>query len=216
MLKHCLLASTFLALMLGFASEVSAGLSANAGYTSEYYYRGILQKTSSASAGLDYENGDFSMGTWAADVGDGLEVDLYGSYGFKLSEEASLSVGATAYLYTGLFDDTYKEINLGFSWSVLSLEVSFGQYSGAPDDDNEYAFIGLTYERNGLYATYGTFDEAFEGDYLEFGYGTSLKDFDLNIALILGSEELSDQADGTGAAREGQALVFTITKNFEL
>ena len=31
--------------------------------------------------GADYENGGFYIGTWAADVGDGLEVDYYFGYG---------------------------------------------------------------------------------------------------------------------------------------
>ena len=74
--------------------------------------RGILQKNSSASAGADYENGGFYVGTWAADVGDGLEVDLYAGYGFETEAGFSASVGFTGYYYTGEFDDTYEEFNL--------------------------------------------------------------------------------------------------------
>ena len=56
--------------------------SANVGYVSDYIYRGIFQTESSASAGIDYEgeNG-FYVGTWGADVGDGIETDLYFGYG---------------------------------------------------------------------------------------------------------------------------------------
>ncbi|MGK0440232.1 MAG: hypothetical protein ACJA0N_000017 [Pseudohongiellaceae bacterium] len=91
-------------------------VSANIGFASEYYYCGILQTDSSASAGLDYENGGFSLGTWVSDVGDGLEVDVYGSYTVEVGEVA-LSAGVTGYYYTGdTFDDTYEEVNLGAAW----------------------------------------------------------------------------------------------------
>ena len=59
----------------------AAEVSYNIGFASEYYYRGILQKESSASAGVDLETNGFYAGAWTADVGDGLEVDLYGGYG---------------------------------------------------------------------------------------------------------------------------------------
>ena len=45
------------------------GVSGNVGLVSQYLFRGIAQtSTASASAGLDYENGGFYLGTWAADV----------------------------------------------------------------------------------------------------------------------------------------------------
>ena len=102
-------------------------VTANAGWVSQYYYRGFLQKTSSASAGLDLSVGALSLGTWLADVGDGTEIDLFGSVGGDLGG-LNLSVGGTAYLYTGEFDDTYLEANLGAGYGPLSVEFSIGQY----------------------------------------------------------------------------------------
>ena len=52
-----------------------ADVSYNVGFASEYYYRGFFQKSSSASAGIDFEEGGFYAGAWTADVGEGLEVD---------------------------------------------------------------------------------------------------------------------------------------------
>ena len=66
---------------LGATSVASADVSYNIGYASEYYYRGFYQKNSSASAGIDYEEGGFYVGAWTADVGEGLEYDIYGGYG---------------------------------------------------------------------------------------------------------------------------------------
>ena len=108
-------------------AQVETSVSANAGWVSQYYYRGILQTTSSASAGLDVSMGAVSLGTWLADVGDGAEIDFYGSVGADV-EEVSVSAGAIAYMYTGQFDDTYIEANLGAGYGPLSAEFSFGQY----------------------------------------------------------------------------------------
>ena len=116
------LATLALALLAPLGADAQeAEVSANAGWVSQYFYRGILQKTSSASAGLDLGYGALSLGTWLADVGDGVEVDFFGSVGADVGE-VSLSVGGTAYLYTGEFDDTYLEANLGAGYGPLSVE----------------------------------------------------------------------------------------------
>ena len=59
------------ALLLPFAgSAQETSVTANAGWSSHYFYRGVPQKTSSASAGLDVEGSSgLSIGVWAADVG---------------------------------------------------------------------------------------------------------------------------------------------------
>ena len=71
---------------LGATSVASADVSYNIGYASEYYYRGFYQKNSSASAGIDYEEGGFYVGAWTADVGEGLEYDIYGGYGADIGD----------------------------------------------------------------------------------------------------------------------------------
>ena len=88
--------------LVGAAQE--AEVSANIGWVSEYFYRGVLQKASSASAGLDVAADAWYVGTWAADVGDGNEVDLYAGFGTEV-EEFTISVGGTGYFYTGDKDD---------------------------------------------------------------------------------------------------------------
>ena len=199
-------------------SVASAEVSYNIGFASEYYFRGILQKSSSASVGADYENGGFYIGTWAADVGDGLEVDGYFGYGIETDAGLSASIGFTGYYYTGEFDDTYEEINLNLGYSLVSLEYSRGKYDNF-GDEVDYDFTAVTLElENGFYGTIGAFglieDEAGEGEYLELGYGTTISDIDLGVALIFSSDELSDQADDDGDPTESEAIVFTIGKSF--
>lgn len=204
-----ILKTGFAALLLAISSVASADLTANIGYASEYIFRGIPQKTSSASAGLDYEAGGFNVGTWAADVGDGLEVDVYGGYGFDISESFSMSVGATGYFYTGDFDDTYLEVNVGAAFEFVSLDVAVGQYDNFDGPTLDYTYYALTLAaENGLYGTFAGFEQDFEGQYLELGYGTSLAEIDLGVALIFGNSDLLGDSDET--------IVFTIGKSFDL
>jgi len=196
------------------ASAQAMEVSANAGWTSQYFYRGILQKTSSASAGVDVGFGDYvSVGTWAADVGDGAEVDLYGSVGGDVGE-ISLSGGAIAYLYTGQFDDTYLEANFGAGYGALSVELSFGQYENFGAGVQNYYFIGVTGEHEGFYGTVGGFRKDFTGNYGEVGYGFSAADMDWSISGIVNDSDLSGLTNGSGNPAGGATLVFGVSKSF--
>ena len=194
-------------ILLALAGTAQADLSTNVGYMSEYHFRGILQKVSSVSAGLDYESGGFYVGTWAADVGDGLEVDGYFGYGTDVGD-VSLSIGYTGYFYTGDFDDTYQEINLGAGFGILSVDVAVGEYDNFDGPTLDYTYYALTLENNGFYGTYAGFSQDADGEYLELGYGTSVADFDVGIALILANDDLIGQDD--------ESLVFSIGKSFDL
>jgi uncharacterized protein (TIGR02001 family) len=125
MLRKALAAGIILLGALHFQNAIAQEWSANLGYNSEYIFRGIPQKSSSAFGGVDFAAGGFSAGAWTADVGDGLEVDLYSAYGFTVGD-FDLSVGGTWYTYTGDFDDDYLELNLGAAWKFLSFDVAIG------------------------------------------------------------------------------------------
>ena len=195
------------------ASAQEAEVSANAGWVSQYFYRGILQKTSSASAGVDVGIGPVGIGAWAADVGDGAEVDLYGSLGVDVGE-GSLSVGGTAYLYTGQFDDTYLEANLGAGYGPLSVEFSIGQYENFGAGTQDYWFAAVTAEHEGFFGTVGGFRNDFTGNYGEVGYGFSAGEMDWTISGILNDKDLSGLADGDGDPTSGVTLVFGVSKGF--
>ena len=221
------LAAVMVSPLIGVAQE--AEWTANAGWVSQYYYRGLEQKTSSASAGLDVAVSDFSAGTWAADVGDGAEVDLYASYGTAINDVVSVSLGGTGYFYTGEFDNTYLEVNLGVGLGPLSIEYSVGQYRDGPPH-TKYNFIGVTVEQEGLYATVGTsayaadlgdaladaFDKDLAGQYLEAGYGFSAADLDFSISGIWNDSLLSLEVDDTAAPTHEFTLVFGVGKTFAL
>ncbi len=196
-----------IAIALLGSTSAYAGWSANIGYMSEYHFRGILQKNSSASGGIDFTSGGFYAGTWAADVGDGLETDLYFGYGAEIND-FDLSIGFTGYYYTGDFDDTYQEINLGAGYGVLSVEVAIGEYDNFDGPTLDYTYYALTLENNGLYGKIGGFSRDFEGEYLELGYGTTVAEIDLGVALIFANDDL--------VGDEEESIVFTIGKTFDL
>ncbi len=197
-----------IAAALSMSTLAQADWSANVGYASEYHFRGILQKNSSASGGVDFEEGGFYIGTWAADVGDGLEVDGYFGYGADVGD-VSLSIGFTGYYYTGDFDDTYQEINLGAGFGPLSLDIAVGEYDNFTGPTQDYTFAALTYAAdNGFYGTFGTFSQDADGDYLELGYGTTVAEVDLGVALIFANDDL--------VGDEEESLIFTIGKSFDL
>ncbi|MDA0707274.1 MAG: TorF family putative porin [Proteobacteria bacterium] len=201
------LKSGLLLALLAVTGIAEADWSANLGYASEYHYRGILQKESSPNGGIDYATGGFYAGTWAADVGDGVEVDVYGGYGTDVGK-VNLSVGFTGYYYTGDFDDTYEEINLGAGFGLLSLDVAVGQYGNFDGPTADYTYYALTFEKAGFYGRYAGFTQDFDGEYFEFGYGTTIAEIDLGLSLIFANEDLVGDAE--------ESIVFTIGKSFDL
>jgi hypothetical protein len=189
------------------AGPAHADWSANVGFASDYFYRGILQAPSSASGGIDFEQGGFYAGTWAADVKDGLEVDGYFGYGGEVSG-ISYGVGFTGYYYTGDFDDTYQEINLSTGYGLLSVEVALGEYENFGGGTQDYTYYALTLEKNGLYGKFAGFSQDFEGEYVELGYGFSVAEIDLGFMAIFANDDLVGDAE--------ESLVFTIGKTFDL
>lgn len=184
-----------------------AELSANVGWTSDYYYRGIFQARSSASGGVDWSGSGFYAGTWAADLDDGLEVDGYFGYGHEVGE-VSLSAGFTGYYYTQDFDDSYRELNLGAALGFVSLDVAVGEYGNFDGPTEDYAWYALTLEKSGFRGRLATFGRDFDGSYLELGYSRTLAELDLGLTLIVADDDL--------VGNSTESLVFSIGKTFDI
>ena len=197
-----------IALLFLAAGTAHADLSANLGYASDYYYRGIFQAPNSANGGIDYEKSGFYVGTWAADVKDGLEIDGYFGYGGEVGD-FGYSVGYTGYFYTGDFDDTYQEINLGTSYGIVSLDVAVGQYDNFGGPKQDYTYYALTLEQSGFYGKYAGFTQDFAGEYVELGYSASVGElFDVGITAIFANKDL--------VGTDEESLVLTIGKSFDI
>jgi len=194
------------AALLLWATAAQADFSANIGWASDYHYRGIFQSSSSANGGVDYETGGFYAGTWAADVGDGLEVDGYFGYGSEVGD-FTYGVGFTGYYYTGDFDDTYQEVNLSAGYRFVTLEYAAGQYENFTGPTQDYGYYAFGVEKNGFYGKYAGFTQDFTGEYFEVGYGTTVAGLDLGLTLIFANKDLVGQSE--------ESAVFTIGKSFD-
>ena len=197
MLRKVMVMGFILLGALHHQNVIAGDFSANIGYNSEYIYRGIPQKTSSAFGGVDYEHGGFSAGVWAADVGDGIEIDYYGGYAIEV-EDFNFSVGGTWYSYTGGFDDDYIELNLGAGWKFLSFDAAIGEYKNFDGPTLSYQFYSVA--------------DDFEGAYYEAGYGNNLTVsdvdlFDYAFAVIYSDSTLLGGDSDTN-------LVLTLSKTF--
>ena len=140
-----------------------AETTANVGYMSDYIFRGYYQSQSVAFAGIDIEaESGFYLGLWTANVnGDfhdnphaGLEYDLYLGYSGG-GENFQWYAGLTGYYYTDEFDDTYEELNLGFTYGFLTLDYALGDYNiqntftdslpANAENRQTYEYLGLTF-----------------------------------------------------------------------
>jgi uncharacterized protein (TIGR02001 family) len=210
-----------------FPAVSMAEASANVGWVSEYIFRGVFQEDSSAYAGIDYaHDSGFYLGTWGADVGLGLETDLY--FGYTGGEDFTYKVGFTGYYYTDDFDDTYQEINLGIGYGIFALDVAIGEWDGfgTPLD---YTFTSITISpEKGPYYKFGVWGDDYpdvvlvgpsgDAEYFEIGYAYSLDDHgvDLSFALTYSDDLVVGNVDDFASAEAAgdYAVVFGAKKSF--
>lgn len=130
-------------------AQTASPLTFNAGAVSEYRYRGISQSRfgPAVQAGADYgfANG-FYLGTWAStirwirDAGGNanVELDLYGGYKGKASENVSYDVGVLQYLYPG--HDLAVSPNTLEAYGALTMGPVTAKYSHSTT--NLFGFAG--------------------------------------------------------------------------
>ncbi len=198
--------------VIPFSAGAEMSVSGNAGILSDYIFRGIPQDSGVANGGIDLEAGGFYLGTWIADVGEGIEQDFYTGYVMELPSGLYLGAGFTSYQYSDDFDDEYNEVNLYAGWASdnlsLDLEYTDGEYNGVftelvggqeVEKGDEYGFFAATLGYGGAYLTYGDFtDDADEmlGDYLEFGYSLEVSGFEVTAAVVhTDADILQDEED---------------------
>ncbi len=235
-MKKLLSASIAAATIAGFAVPAAAveGLSANAGFVTDYYYRGANLGDAGAYAGVDYEVAGFYIGTWAIDdlTGgqDGLEYDIYLGYGME-SGDFSWSVGLTDYQYT-YTSDNEVELNLGLGFGGFALDVAVGEETdvaaNGDDVDQDYVFVSLGWSGEVFGATIGhadydeSADEAMdEADwtYLELSAGGEVATMDVSVTLgrVLDSSGAAGVAmSSTGEGSGDYYMFLDVSKSFDL
>ncbi|MEZ5564072.1 MAG: TorF family putative porin [Gammaproteobacteria bacterium] len=198
------------------------------GYMSEYIFRGVPQDDSSVNAALDFKSGGFYLGTWGADVGQGVEVDLYAGYNGSIGN-LSYGLGTTGYFYTDDFDDTYREVNLSLGYGIFSVSGALGRYDNfagttdgspgaTPNRKLDYSFVAPRIDYKGFYGLVGIFGNDFDGEYYEAGYGATLEALgvDWKISYIHSTDTLLGDTDGDGRPDDDNTLTFSVSKSFAL
>jgi uncharacterized protein (TIGR02001 family) len=132
-------------------------LTANVNLVSEYRFRGLAQTWGKPAlqGGADFvHSSGFYAGVWGSNVsgnsyaGGSLELDYYGGYNGKITDDLGWTVGGYGYYYPGAnfnkaaacaaggcASQTYDnfEINAGVSWKWISYKLSYAttDYFGA-------------------------------------------------------------------------------------
>jgi uncharacterized protein (TIGR02001 family) len=177
--KLNIFASGFFAILLSIslASNVQAKealklgpaeISFNAGYVSQYVWRGEDQNDSSgaASYGVDAAlPGDLYLGAWssAASWATGInqELDIYAGIAPSFGD-VSLDIGYVEYRYPGADENNFGEFYYGASYAPEGKPYSFGiTYS---DNDTADTNLSNNVEYTASYdifsVTYGDFDKS--------------------------------------------------------
>jgi len=182
-------------LLLGSFPTITqaSSMSYNMGYMSDYWYRGVFQSESSVSFGADVEMGNVYVGTWMADVDKGIEMDVYGGYGFTILGMDSY-IGATGYYYSDNFDSDYEEINAGLSYGNVSYDYSVGKYKTTTEQDYSWSEVTMSFTDN-LSVSYGEWGKDLKGSVTKVNFNKTIHDIDFGV------EVGKNDSDTTGAAK---------------
>ena len=172
---------------------VDSNISYNVGVMSDYWYRGVFQSESAVSFGADAEVGNFYVGTWMADVDTGIEMDVYGGYGFTILGMDSY-IGATGYYYSDNFDSDYEEINTGLSYGNVSYDYSVGKYKTTTEQDYSWSEVTMSFTDN-LSVSYGEWGKDLKGSVTKVNFNKTIHDIDFGV------EVGKNDSDTTGAAK---------------
>ena len=198
---------------------VQADLTANAGFVSDYYFRGANLGDGGAYGGIDYEMNGLYVGTWIIDDGsagnDGLETDFYLGYGMDVSDSVSFSVGYTRYEYT-YSSDFEHEMNLILGVGAFGFEYSFGKDEdlGAAETDYDYTAVSWSGDVFGL--TYGDFDNSdTDTGYAFIELSASGEVAGLDATVTMGNQIDAQTAGVPGKTGDGY-IVIDLSKSFDL
>jgi len=229
-------------LLLGgvfMAGHAQAELTGNAGFTTNYLWRGVTQTNDdpAVQGGLDYSHDSgIYLGGWASNVdfadpqvSDGAlpaitsrteyELDLYGGYAGGVGD-FGYDLGFIYYAYPLSDDANFGELALGGSWKWLSAGIAYtvtseveGESAFKEDDIYYYAAADIPLAKGlslGLNVGRYEFDEV-DTDYTHYG-------IKLNKAGFSFGFEQND-LDGdfpAGKDADDPRIVISYTHDFDL
>ena len=192
-------------------------VSYNVGFMSEYWYRGVFQEKSAVSFGADAEVGSFYMGTWMADVAEGIEMDVYAGFNFEMMG-FPMYLGATGYYYSDNFDGDYEEMNTGIDLGFASIDYAFaGTFEALTtgvESDYEHFTITVPLPMTAFDFTYGTFQDELTGHYYELSYGTVVSGVDVGLVIGRNSDDSTASDYYTGNEADTTYATFSLGYSF--
>ena len=185
-LKAAILAALLFAPIVSFAQEVEvvveeeSNFSWNAGFVSDYVFRGISQTNGQMAlqGGLDYAFGDSGVyiGTWASTINYGYveapdaEWDFYAgwAYDFNDSFNMDLSYAYYSYYYGDEGSSDYGEIIGKFSMTdIATLTVAYTNNYSNLDGAATYVNLGNSWDLGKGYSINAGFGRTFQSSSLE-------------------------------------------------
>ena len=199
------------------AEDHSSAVSYNVGYMSEYWYRGVYQSESAVSFGADMEMGNMYIGTWWADVDEGVEYDIYAGFNFELMG-LPMYLGATGYYYSDNFDGDYEELNTGVDLGFATIDYAFaGEYEALTTgvkSDYEHFTITAPLPMTSFDFTYGTFEADLTGRYYELSYGATVSGVDVGVVLGRNFDNSTASSDKAGKEIDTTYATFSLGYSF--
>lgn len=192
---------SFVVVTPAFAEEAAASpVSANVTLASEYVYRGISQTREKLAlqGGFDYAHASgLYVGVWGSNINwlqdagqsSSLEIDIYGGYKGKISDDFSYDVGYLRYEYPGSYTTgfvspntdelyvagTYKMFTLKYSHSLSNL-FGFADSKGSSYIDASANFELMSGLTLGVHAGHQKVKNNTDYSYTDYKIGLT-KDF---------------------------------------
>ncbi len=198
------------------ASAAQAELSGNVAASSDYVWRGITQTNhaSAVSGGIDYAHSSgLYVGGWASNIAADTEIDLYGGYGYELSNGLGLDAGYIAYVYPANTIADFNEVYFGLSYAMVSAKVSY-------DTDNKdiYSEIAVSHSTMGL--DLGFHVGSYTWDQEVIGSKEDYIDYNVSVGKSVGEWAWTATLNGVDQGLDGSDVnvfpYFSISRSFDL
>ncbi len=211
-------------ILAGFILFLGAGqaeeLTANAGVTSNYVFRGETYTDDgfAVQGGIDWvHESNLYLGAWASNVdfpasnADGFEVDLYIGYTFDLGNDTAIDIGYINYQYTDSKVNDIEEVFFGFKLKDLSITYYDANTENTP---NDYNYIDVKYtiilpNDVNLNLHYGRKDNDIGNDANDISVGINKEFQGLDVSLTVTSYDSNSTTDD-------DEIFVTVTKVFDL
>ena len=191
-------------------SSMAAELTANVGGTSNYVFRGFTQSDDgpAVQGGIDYTptNGLYA-GAWGSTIdcsagcfgggsgnGTGLEIDLYGGYNLKLSEDWGMDFGLIDYETTVSNRKSRTELYVGGRYRGFSLTY----YDGHGSQTSDYTYLDFKVkvelqEKAFLLGHFGHTGYSGSADVNDWSVGVAKELWTVDFSLNISHEDLLDK-----------------------